>query len=1169
MASQIRPLFQTTAFWLPLLGSILILAVALFLADRYLGGERDRVEVKNARQLSRAATNFRAYYSSEIVPLLREAGVEVTHLYRETPGSAPLPATLTIEMGSRLAGLEEGGRVNLFSDAPFTIRADRVLDTFERGALEALKREPGKAYFRFEDQGGARTLRYAEAVIMEETCVACHNTHPSSTQTDWAVGDVRGVQEVSVVLTSTGGLWSAGFAATLGFLLLATVASMSLVGVAMHRANRAAASERDAARRLYEQNLELEAAQATAEETRARLEEAIEGLPDGFCYYDSDDRLVMCNTKYREIYADSAGSIQIGRTFEEIIRHGVENGQYPEAAGREEEWVQERLTKHLSGEGTVEQLLPGGRWLRIVERRTVTGGTVGFRVDISELKHREEELRDSEGRLRAVVDSALDSVIAMDSSGNIVEFNPAAEECFGYRRQDVLNKPMGDFIIPEQYREMHRAGLRRYLDTGQHNVLNQRIEIEAMRSGGEVFPVELAISPVQQEEGTVFVAYLRDITERRRSTEELENARAEAEAANLAKSEFLATVSHEIRTPMNGVVGMTNLLMTTALSREQRQWLHTIQESSDSLLTLINDILDLSKLEARQLELEETEFSPGIVTESIVDLFWGAAGDKGIALAQAVSPEVPERVVGDPGRIRQVLSNLVSNAVKFTERGGVRILVGAQRDQLAARTGITIQVIDTGIGIDEASRATVFDRFVQADSDLNRHFQGTGLGLAICRELCDLMGGGVSVRENPGGGSVFEVVLPLRHAASAAGADRSLAGKTAILLAADPVQADCLSTTLQGLGVKTEVVPSLAALSAGSPPRADYCLVDGAITNDPAMVSAAFPQADAAHLIRMTDARRSGTSRGKHAGWAAVLEHPIRTKTLARRLREISGSALSATSGREETEREPSADTRQGLRILVAEDNRTNQMVARTMLSNVGHTVDVAANGEEAVKAVRTFPYDAVLMDVQMPEMDGLEATRHIRKMAGREGAVPIIALTANVLKETQEKCLAAGMTAFLSKPYNIEDLQETLARVTEERRDAVVTADAADGAADDGHPADFDTQKLEALSAQLGAARFGKILETFKEELSGLHREIVAGVQAGDHAAASRTAHQLKGAAANLGANAVSQEALGVEEAASAGKGDAVARALERLGPRVEAALASIDAFSGTLPSG
>ncbi len=1164
MASHVRPLFHTTAFWLPLLGSILILAVALFLADRYLGGERDRVEIRNAQQLSGAATNFRTYYSSEIVPLLREAGVEVTHRYREIPGSAPLPATLTIEMGSRLVGLEEGGRVNLFSDEPFAIRAGRVLDAFERAALEALTREPGVPYFRFVDQDGERTLRYAEAVVMEETCVACHNTHPASTRTDWAVGDVRGVQEVSVAVTAAGGLWSAGFAATLGFLLLATVASMSLVGLAMHRANRAAASERAAAQRLFEQNLELETAQAVAEETKARLEEAIEGLPDGFCYYDASDRLVMCNTRYREIYADSAGSIQIGRSFEEIIRHGVENGQYPEAAGREEEWVQARLERHLSGEGTVEQLLPGGRWLRIVERRTVTGGIVGFRVDISELKHREEELRDSEGRLRAVVDSALDSVIAMDSSGNIIEFNPAAEDCFGYKREDVLNKPMGDFIIPEQYREMHRAGLRRYLDSGQHNVLNQRIEIEAMRSGGEVFPVELAISPVRQEEGAIFVAYLRDITERRRSTEELENARADAEAANQAKSEFLATVSHEIRTPMNGVVGMTNLLATTDLSREQRQWLETIQESSDSLLTLINDILDLSKLEARQLELEETEFSVGVVTESIVDLFWGAAGDKGIALAQAVSPDVPEKVSGDPGRIRQVLSNLVSNAVKFTENGGVKILVRAEPEQLAAREGIVIEVVDTGIGIDEAVRATVFERFVQADADLNRHYQGTGLGLAICTELCSLMGGDVSVRENAGGGSIFQVRLPLRHVGQAAAGDTDLVGKAVVLLASDPIQVECLTTTLARLGMGVRGFPDLSALHAAAPMAAEYCLVDSSAADAPADVASALSNHRDCHLVYMTDARRLGAGTPERGEWAAVLEHPIRAGTLARRLRESAGRGRDVhLAGGRDVGREARAGRLPGLRILVAEDNRTNQMVARTMLSNVGHTVDVVANGEEAVKAVSTFPYDAVLMDVQMPEMDGLEATRHIRGMTGRERDVPIVALTANVLNETREKCIAAGMTEFLPKPYNIEELQEVLSQLT--GRVTIVPA-RSETPRTESRDVDFDAEKLGALAAQLGAGRFKTILVTFKEELSNLHREILDSVESGDHAAAARTAHQLKGAAANLGAHSVSHEALGVEMAASAGDAVAVAAALDRLGPHVEAALTSIDAFSGTL---
>ena len=1171
MAANRASLLGSATLWVPVLGSLAILVVALILADRYLGQERDKILVDTARQQSLAARNIRSYYTSEIVPLLRDAGVEITHRFKEVPGSAPLPATLTIELGKTLSGLEEGGNVTMYSSVPFAFRADRELDPFQIQAVATLEQDAGAPFFRFEGEGGTRTLRYAEPVIMGPACVSCHNTHPDSRKTDWRTGDFRGVQEVSMPAPPSVGLWSEGFAATLGFLLSASIISMALVGAAMYRARNSAVAERISAKQAAQKNHELETVQLAAEQARLRLEAAIESLPDGFCYYDADDRLILCNRRYREIYAESAESMKIGRTFEEIIRYGLDHGQYPEAKGREEFWLQERLVSHRNPEGAVVQKLPNGQWLQIVERRTADGGIVGFRVDITELKHREEELRDSQDRLRAVVNSAMDSVIAMDASGNIVEFNPAAEFCFGYSRAEVMNQPMADFIIPEKYRSAHRAGLRRYLEIGKAKVLNQRIEIEALRSNGETFPVELAISAVQQEEGPIFVAYLRDITERKRSTEELERSRAEAEAANQAKSDFLATMSHEIRTPMNGVFGMTNLLMSTELSREQRQWLQTIRDSSDVLLTLINDILDLSKLEANQIELEETEMRPGDIAESIVDLFWGTAQGKKIELAQAVEPDVPNFVIGDPGRIRQILSNLVSNALKFTEKGGVQVLVDVDRESLDAGQGLIIRVVDSGIGIGADDRERLFDRFVQADSHLARSYQGTGLGLSICRELCDLMNGSITVLENPAGGSIFEARLPLRHVDEKGAPQSELNGANILILAPAGALREGLATNLKRSGAGHVEVLDRVPSAGPDTRRYDFCLVDESLKESYRHHVEAVVHEDrpCAVLLRQPGVTTNSAD-GASGSFAAVLEHPIRSRTLEGRLRELSGASFSDRPA-------PAAETAHVLgqpagkvRILVAEDNRINQIVVRTMLTKAGHTVDVVANGEEAVEAVARLPYDLVLMDVQMPEMDGLEATRRIRAFDGTVSGIPIVALTANALKETRDQCFAVGMDDYLSKPYNDDELLGIIARITGSRAAPEIPEPASgqthSPAQTRDTSGDFDIRKLEGLAAQLKPDRFKIILGTFREELEVLNRRLHDALAAQDHEEAAKAAHQLKGAAANLGANAVSDGSLKLEHAAAAGKAEDAAAALKDLGPLVTAALKSIDAFSDAL---
>ena len=884
---------------------------------------------------------------------------------------------------------------------------------------------------------------------------------------------------------------------------------------------------------------------------RAYVDALLASAPVAIAVLGPDGRVRGVNPQFESLFGYGAGEAT-GQDLNELI---VPRSELPKAARFDK---LARRGERVSVE--VERRRKDGSLVPVMASASHVAGTTGGDVlvmyeDISDRRKAQDAL----SQLANIVQSSEDAIVGQTLHGAVISWNAAAERMFGYGFAEIKGRSISVLRPPELSGEADDILER--IKRGEHV---DHFETVRLRKDGTRFPVSLTISLTRDARGRIsgFSTIARDVSNEVSSRRALSEARDAAQRLAQTRSSFLANMSHEIRTPMNAILGLTELLLDTELAAEQRHSLTLVQTSAETLLTLLNDILDLSKIEAEHLQLESIAFDLEHLVQSVVELLAIRARERRLNLLADVAPNLPASVRGDPTRLRQILTNLISNAIKFTHEGEV-VVAASRMNAPDGRLMIRFAVKDTGIGIPAEKLDAIFEEFSQADTSTTRKYGGTGLGLAICRRLVRLMGGELAVTSDVGRGTEFSFAIPLESgAALAAAAPAPLAGRRALVVDDNPTNRRVVLNMLAAAEMHvTEAASGAAGLAALRQARRedapfDLAIIDSEMPEMDGFELARAVRTDAAvgrtPLVMLTSSGKPGDGqRCRELGIDGYLPKPASRSDLLEALKTVLADPDAGAVKGDFVTRHSIAESRRHLSILVAEDNPVNQEVVAAMLRKRGHTIDVVANGRLAVEAVARTRYDVVLMDIQMPEMDGFEATHAIRATPAG-AALPIIALTAHALSGERERCLSHGMSDYLTKPLRAHELFAAVEGWAPSGTERAEPAPAA--AAPAVAPVDVDGFREQMRLAGAEAA-VDQILDTFLDSTPQRVAAITAALASGSPGDIERSAHALKSAAGTIGAKSLATLLQQIETAGKAGDTPG-ARALQN---RLEAESAAV----------
>jgi PAS domain S-box-containing protein len=924
---------------------------------------------------------------------------------------------------------------------------------------------------------------------------------------------------------------------------------------------------------------ERKRAEESLRESEGRFRGTFENAAVGIAHTDDMGRFLRVNEKLCAI---------VGYSREELLKKTIQDVTHPDDLSASLDSFSALIRGNALVFGLEQRFLRKDGspvWIELFAslQRDAAGQpayAIAVMHDISERKRAEE-------KFRGLVESAPDAMVIVDKRGEIILVNSQTERMFGYTRAELLGKPV-EILMPNRLRDTHSAHRAEYFAEPRVRPMGVGLDLYGLRKDHKQFPIEISLAPLETEEETLVTSSIRDITERKRLEDELRRAVAAAEAANRAKDEFLASVSHEIRTPMNAILGMTELTLDTPLTAEQREYLAIVKSSADSLLKVINDLLDFAKIEAGKLELDYSEFSlRRVLGESLRALAF-RAHKKGLELACRISPEVPDALIGDAGRLRQVLLNLIGNAVKFTEHGEVVVQVEAGKEDSPADPDLSapgspslhvlhFSISDTGIGIPREKQERIFRAFEQVDSSTTRRFEGTGLGLSIAARLVSLMGGRITVESEPGRGSTFQFTAAFEarlHSPDSLPEPPlpNLHGLRVLIVDDNATNRQILEEWLRGWHTEPVAVADAfkaldalwSSVSAGRPfalvlldarmPGADGFAVAESIMRNPLLSQCRV-------ILLTSDDLHADLARYRELGIAACAMKPVPQEELLQIVHEVLSrpdpAAVDAGQmeivGAASIAADPGSSARR-LEILVAEDNHFNQKLAEELLRRRGHNVHVANDGREALAALEQTRFDLMLLDIHMPGCDGFEVIKTLRQREETTGKhLPVIALTARATQSDRDRCLGAGMDDYLAKPISAAELSSALDRVLA------------------GHPKPKPASPTRAqpetradAAALLAACDndpvfLHELIEVFRDDAPGELAQLSEAVQEHDSQRLRETAHRLRGMLATFSAKAgeaaAQLEAMGASGAMA--DADKTLRGLiglvEQLNPQLE----------------